>query len=373
MGFCSKNWTAEGELPLNSVAGKTVLVTGGNSGIGFEAAHILAVRGGANVVICSRNLQRVNEAVEKIQLALGQEDASVVKKLGLAVSGGSIKGMQMDLASLDSVKSFAREFLEQHDRLDILIHNAGTMFFPEEENEKKLFKTVDGFERYTQINHLGSFLLTKLVWPLIVKTGNSNGAADPARVVLVASGAQWEAWANGVDFSEDAWKATPEGGKTAEKEYNVYGASKLMNVLFMRKLAQLIDEANSGSDERKEEQGTTPGTKKVNVLSTAMHPGGTLTNLVEHAPALLRRAVGVMAMTPQKGCLGEVRCAVDATVKNGSYYGPKYAMGGYPIDVSESVLHNVRKWAKSQEQMDLLWEKSEEAVLTAGEKFRMVV
>eukprot|EP00392_Amoebophrya_sp_AT5.2_P017440 g17795.t1 len=356
--------------------GKTVLITGGNSGIGFEAAKTLATQAGASVVICSRNMQRVSEAVARIDALLleAKSKTSYDEATGelKPVAAGSIVGMQMDLASLDSVKSFAADFLKRFDRLDVLVHNAGIMFFPEEDNKAKKFRTADGFERYTQVNHLGAFLLTKLLWDLLVKTGDNNldsqdehhNADHAARVVLVSSCAQWSVgWEKGLDFSEEAWtRTTISGGATAE--LNRYGESKLMNVLFMRELARRIDAANAAAEKN---------TTKVNVIATAMHPGLSQTSLFAEAKGgLFTDAWQKTAlMTSEKGSLGMVRCAAGEEIKNGSFYGPEFLLSGHPVDVSESKVQNHLKWAKNEQAMTTLWEKSEQAVLGEGEKFEL--
>lgn len=394
-------WMTADQVPFNSMQGKTVLITGGNSGIGFESAKILAIEAGADVVICGRNQKRVNEAVEKIEALLAECKNSVVHDAQTGktkpTTCGRIQGMHMDLASFASVEKFSAEFLQKFDRLDVLVHNAGMMIFPEEETQAKKFRTQDGFERFTQINHLGSFLLTKLLWPLLVKTGSSpvvssspsgeeedhgvegnstSSSAAAARVVLVSSLAQWGVGRNGVDFSEAAWKKAKVGSGSGTstsapdsdiREYNGYDSSKLMNVLFMRKLAQLIDKANA----EPEAALLNKRSKRVNVIATAMHPGGTFTNLARHGPALLEKSLEKTFMPAEQGCLGEVLCSADGNVKNGSYYGPDFWLVGYPVDVSGSKMHNVAGWAKDQESMDTLWARSEEAVLGAGEKFEI--
>ena len=180
--------------------GRTVLITGGNTGLGLETAVALA-REGAPVVITSRDAQKGEVAQAEIRERSGSDAVEVV---------------ELDLASLASVREFAPRFAESHDHLDVLVNNAGVMLGSRRE-------TVDGYEMTFQVNHLGPFLLTNLLRDLLV-------AGDEARVVNVASAAHSSA-RRGLDFDDLQAKGRYRG-------FSVYGKSKLANILFTRELAR---------------------------------------------------------------------------------------------------------------------------------------
>lgn len=181
--------------------GKTVLVTGGNTGIGLETAAALAAMG-ADVVITSRDERRGQEAVTEI-----------VRRL----PGARVEAMGLDLARLADVRRFATDFERQHPKLDVLVNNAGLM-----QSTRTL--TEDGYETTFQVNHLGPFLLTHLLLDAL-------RAAAPARIVNVASTAHR---GSRLDL-DDLQNARGFRGM------NAYGKSKLCNILFTRELARRLE------------------------------------------------------------------------------------------------------------------------------------
>jgi NAD(P)-dependent dehydrogenase (short-subunit alcohol dehydrogenase family) len=200
----------------SDMSGKTVVVTGGNSGIGLETAVALGLMG-ARVIITGRNRQRGEAAVEKISARIGAH--------------GSVELAIFDLADLSSVRAGAKELLERCPKLDVLINNAGLIL-------SKRTETVDGYESTFAINHLGPFLLTTLLLPCLIESA-------PARVVNVASTAH-SAARKGIPFDDLASRASYGGMR-------VYGESKLANILFTIELAR-----------RTEGQGVT---------ANSLHPG----------------------------------------------------------------------------------------------------
>jgi len=184
------------------MGGKVVLITGGNAGIGKETAIGLA-KLGATVVITSRNAERGRDALAEIKQRSGSDRVDV---------------MQLDLASLASVRSFADAFLARYDRLDVLVENAGLVLGSRNVTE-------DGFETTFQVNHLGHFLLTELLRDRLV-------ASAPSRVVVVASDAHKSA-RRGLDFDDLQ--------SSRYRSFNVYAKSKLANILFTRELARRLD------------------------------------------------------------------------------------------------------------------------------------
>jgi NAD(P)-dependent dehydrogenase (short-subunit alcohol dehydrogenase family) len=192
---------------MNELDGKVVVVTGGNSGIGKEAAIGIA-RAGAQVVVAARNPVKAAAAVAEIEQA--------------ADAKGRVETMPLDLASLASVRSFAETFTARHDRLDVLLNNAGLVL-------RSRVVTGDGHETQFQVNHLGHFLLTDLLHDTLVRSA-------PARVINVSSHAH-RMVRGGLDFDDLEWERRRYRG------FNVYSATKLMNVLYTRELARRNDAA----------------------------------------------------------------------------------------------------------------------------------
>jgi NAD(P)-dependent dehydrogenase (short-subunit alcohol dehydrogenase family) len=180
--------------------GRTVLITGGNTGIGKETAVELAAAG-ARVVFTARDAAKGAAARDEIRARSGNESVDVVA---------------LDLARLASVRELVADFAGRHDHLDALVNNAGVMLGSRRETE-------DGYEMTFQVNHLGPFLLTTSLRDLLV-------AGDHARVVNVASAAHATA-RSGLDF--DDLQATRH-----YRGYAAYTRSKLANILFTRELAR---------------------------------------------------------------------------------------------------------------------------------------
>ena len=185
-----------------TMTGKTVLITGCNTGIGKETAKDLSKRG-AKVVMACRNLELAEKAAQEVKSVGGQGQVSVMK---------------LDLASLDSIRAFAKEYNETEDRLDVLINNAGVMWLPEKTH------TSDGFETTIGVNHLGHFLLTNLLLEKL-------RASKPSRIVNVSSRAHIRGKMDLTDlnYATKPWDAM-----------GAYSQSKLANVLFSRQLAKLL-------------------------------------------------------------------------------------------------------------------------------------
>lgn len=204
------------------IDGKTVIITGANTGIGKQTAIDLACRG-AKVIIACRNELKALESLKDIK----NESKSNI-----------VYFKQLDLASLASIRSFADEVLSEEKRIDILVNNAGVMFTP-------YSLTEDGFEMQFGVNHLGHFLLTMLLLDSIKSTPNS-------RIVMVSSVAHVAGY---LDFSDMMWT----------KKYNwilAYCRSKLANVMFANELARRLESTG------------------VSVYS--LHPGSIQTDLVRH-------------------------------------------------------------------------------------------
>ena len=177
--------------------GRTAVVTGASTGLGLETARALA-SAGAHVVLAVRS---------------DEKGAATIATLQERVPGASLEHGVLDLTSLASIRAFATWFLGGHDRLDLLVNNAGVMFTPFE-------RTADGFELQFGTNHLGHFLLTALLAPALV-------AAAPARVVNLSSGGHR---ASDIQWDDPNYETRPYD------KFESYGQSKTANILFTREL-----------------------------------------------------------------------------------------------------------------------------------------
>lgn len=295
-------WAAA-DMP--DLTGKVIIVTGANSGIGFEAAKEFA-RKRAEVILACRNMEKAQVALDSLQAELPNAKATI---------------MQLDLASQSSVHQFADEFLARYDRLDILVNNAGIMMVP-------YGTTEDGFERQLGTNHLGHFALTGLLIERLLSTPGS-------RVVNVSSGAHRMGTMDFANLNYD--------GGSDYSPTGAYGRSKLANLLFTYELQRRYEAV--GAD----------------AIAVAAHPGVSDTNLGTHlydrwyfkllAPFMERFLQGA-----DMGALPTIRAAVDSDVAGADYYGPDGFMEqrGYPVLVpSNEASHNradaVQLWQISEE------------------------
>jgi len=253
--------------------GRVAVVTGANSGIGLEAARALAHRG-AHVVLACRDLTKAARAREDI-------DGSV--------PGASLGILRLDLADLDSVRRFTEAYVAKHDRLDLLINNAGVMAIPKR-------TTADGFEMQFGTNVLGHFAVTVCLLGLVRETPGS-------RVVWLSSLAHR---GGRIDF-EDLMRERDYG------PWAVYRQSKLADLVLALELQRRLDAA--GSD----------------TLSVAAHPGWTATNLQFKGPQMSGSPVGealargfnaAFAMDTWKGALPTLVAATASGVRPGDYVGP---------------------------------------------------
>lgn len=287
--------------------GRVAIVTGANSGIGFETAKALAQKG-ATVVMACRNQAKGETAAEAIR---SEKPA------------GSVQVMALDLSSLASVRAFAAEFTNKFNRLDLLINNAGVMALP------KRFETADGFEMQFGTNHLGHFALTGLLFDLLAKTPGS-------RIVNVSSGAH--------QAGRMAWDDLQF--KKSYSPFVAYSQSKLANLLFTYELQRRLDRVG------------------VKTLATAAHPGWTATNLQTHSgiAGLLNPLFG---QKPPMGALPTLYAATAPSVVPTGYYGPDGFMGmrGYPRRTESN------RRSHDAEAAQKLWKVSEElTAVSFGEK-----
>lgn len=255
--------------------GRVVIVTGSNTGIGFEAAKMFALRG-ARVTLACRDTRKADDAAQRIR---AEHPAAALEVSAL------------DLADLDAVKAFAQTFAASHDRLDLLINNAGVMVPPAS-------KTKQGFELQFGTNHLGHFALTAALLPRLCRTEGS-------RVVAVSSGVHH---VGRIDFDDLQFE------RRGYNAWAAYSQSKLANLLFVAELQRRLSAAGART------------------VVTAAHPGYTLTDLQRTATAA--RLFGrLVAMRPHEGALPTMRAATDPDARGGDYYGPAhlFEMRGPPV------------------------------------------
>lgn len=288
------NWTSE-NIPDQS--GKVAIVTGASSGIGYEAARIMANKG-ASVIIAVRSLDKGNAAASKIVAQNKDADVTV---------------MLLDLADLASVKAFAGDIKAKQGRLDLLVNNAGVMIPP-------YAQTADGFELQFGTNHLGHFALTAQLYGLLEGT-------DGSRIVNVSSGAHT---AGHLDFDDLTWE------KRRYRAWSAYGDSKIANLYFTYELDRRLKAAGS------------------RVKAIAAHPGWTATDLQRHS-SLINFLNGFFAQSIAMGTLPTLRAAFDPAATGGEYYGPGgfRGMRGYPVEVQSNELSHDAAIA------DRLWQVSE--------------
>ncbi len=276
-----RGWSAA-DVP--SQAGRTAVVTGANSGIGFAAAQVLAGRGGTVVLAC-RDTGRAKEAAARIIAAAPGAVVSVVR---------------LDLASLASVREAAAEIRGRHDRLDLLVNNAGVMIPP-------YGTTADGFELQIGINHLGHFALTGLLLDRLLPVPGS-------RVVTVASLTHRASQINFDDLQS----------QRRYRRQAAYGQSKLANLLFTYELQRRLGAAGARTS------------------ALAAHPGFARTKLNRHGPSWLRLGfslpVPLFSQDAAGGALPTLRAATDPAALGGEYFGPSglFELAGPPHRVASS-------------------------------------
>ncbi|ESS11347.1 MAG: dehydrogenase [uncultured archaeon A07HR60] len=292
----------------------TVVITGANSGLGYEATDAFARRG-ATVVMAVRSRERGRDAAESIRAAAD----------GPAETDMDLDIRICDLADLSSVESFAQGVREEYETVDILCNNAGVMAIPQQE-------TADGFEMQLGVNHFGHFALTAQLFPMI-----RAGERD-SRIITQSSGAHQT---GSMDFSDLNW--TESYGK-----WQAYGRSKLANLLFAYELQRRLDDSGI---ETVRSIGCHPGYADTNLqMRTAEESGNPLVKLG------MRLGNRLLAQSPEMGALPMLYAAT-TDVDGGSYVGPGglFDMRGYPAIVeSNDASHD-------QEDAQTLWARSEEA------------
>jgi NAD(P)-dependent dehydrogenase (short-subunit alcohol dehydrogenase family) len=246
--------------------GRIAIVTGSNTGIGYHTAAVLA-ESGARVVLAVRNLEKGNLALARIVAAYPNADVTL---------------QELDLSSLDSVRTAAAALRSAYPRIDLLINNAGVMWTP-----KQL--TADGFEMQFGTNHLGHFALTGLLLDNLLPVRGSRV------VTLSSTGHRLRA---AIHFDDLQWEHHYD-------RYAAHGQSKLANLLFTYELQDRLARAGAATE------------------ALAAHPGTSRTALTRYLPVWMRLGAAVIPFQPSAmGAVPTLRAATDPAARGGEYYGP---------------------------------------------------
>jgi NAD(P)-dependent dehydrogenase (short-subunit alcohol dehydrogenase family) len=294
----SAKWT---DADVGDQSGRVAIVTGSNSGLGFDTARVLAEHG-ATVVLAVRDTEKGAAAASRIKRTAPDADVTV---------------QPLDLGSLDSVRAAAADVNAAHPRIDLLINNAGVMYTPTRQ------LTADGFEQQFGTNHLGHFALTGLLFDNLTSVPNS-------RIVTVSSvGHRIMAQ---IHFDDLQWERTKYNRVAA------YGQSKLANLLFTYALQRRL------------------AARDAFTIALAAHPGFSDTELMRHLPDFSRPIVSLVAQNAAKGALPTLRAATDPSATGGQYYGPDGlgGAGGHPKVVASS------KQSHDTALQERLWSVSEQ-------------
>lgn len=301
------DWTID---RLEDLTGKRYLITGGNSGIGYEAAAHLR-RANADVFITSRS---------------GEKGAEAAARLSRIESKGAVDVIELDLASLASIGRASDTIRTRADGLDGVINNAGVMQPPQQQ-------TVDGFELQFGTNHLGHFMLNYLLFDLI--------EARAGRIVPVSSIAHLRA--GGINFNDPMFV----------KNYSptrAYAHSKLANLMYGLELGRRLQRSGSS------------------VMAITAHPGYSATNLQTSGPTGVLRifykvVTPLLAQSAADGAVGEVLAVAGAEARNGAYYGPtrrgdtRGPVGDSRIsDVANEADAAARLWTLSEDLLGIKWD-----------------
>ena len=294
------------EFNLNEVPsqkGRIAVVTGANIGLGYETT-LGFIQKGMKVIMASRNLEKAQDAKTRLLEEVPDADLEI---------------MQIDLSSLDSVRTFAKNYLDKYDKLDILVNNAGVMIPP-------YTKTEDGFELQFGVNHLGHFLLTGLLFETIVKTPNS-------RIVSLSSNAH-----KGGKLNFDDLQSEKKYAKMA-----AYNQSKLACLMFAYELDRRLRKAQKST------------------LSVAAHPGASDTNLGQYIPQYFAKILKpllylTILQSAKAGTEPTLYAALGESVEGGDYFGPS----GFAELKGRAKKVSSTKRSHNKENAAKLWAVSEE-------------
>jgi protochlorophyllide reductase len=293
----TSHWTTN-DIP--DLVGRTALVTGANSGLGLEVTRVLAANG-AKVLMACRNLDKAEQAAASVRADNPR---------------GIVEVRQLDLASIASIDACAESIRASEARLNLLINNAGLMAVDQA-------KTEDGFEMQFGVNHLGHFILTGALMPLLLATPES-------RIVSMSSMGHR---AGRMKFDDLMYE------RHGYRRWPAYFQSKLANLLFTAELHRRLGPTSS-------------------TVALTAHPGGSRTDLGTEGSGLtnwaMRTAVPLVLQSAHRGALPMVRAATDPEAMGGEFYGPRRVVRGRPVKETPS------RRARNADDALRLWELSEE-------------
>jgi protochlorophyllide reductase len=288
------------ERDMPSQEGRTVLITGSNAGLGLATAKAFAKKG-ARILMACRNASKAEAAAQEVR--------------SWSPEGRGVEVLSLDLASLASVAACAKQILDQEERLDLLINNAGLMAIDEA-------KTEDGFEMQIGVNHLGHFALDAQLLPLVLATPGSRVLSmssvghRPGKVVT-----------DDLNFERRRYSRWP-----------AYFQSKLANLLFSLELQRRLSAAGQST------------------IALTAHPGGSHTDLGTEGSGLLNKAMAPimhLGLPPGTGVLPMLRAATDPSAGGAEFYGPRlFQFGG-------AVKEKPSRRARDAENAERLWAASE--------------
>jgi NAD(P)-dependent dehydrogenase (short-subunit alcohol dehydrogenase family) len=295
-------WTPA-DIP--ELTGRTAVVTGGNGGLGLVCAHELAAKG-AHVVLAARDQDKARTAEKQIHARNGRASTEIVP---------------LDLGSLASVQAAAQQISSAHERIDILMNNAGVMAMPER-------RTEDGFEMQFGVDHLGHFALTAHLLPALLR-------AERARVVTVTSTGRF------LGRSVNPRNPHLDG---RYRPWRAYAQAKSANFYFALGLQQKFERAGVAAQSLVAH----PGISDTDLQAKAVREGGGGWGAAI-SEVMARRA----GMSPAEGARPQLRAATDPNARGGELYAPRYVSNGPPV--RRPI---VRRW-DLQRHIDVLWEVSE--------------
>ncbi|KAG5421509.1 hypothetical protein I9W82_000600 [Candida metapsilosis] len=304
-GFCpGKPKFTEKDYP--SLEGKVVIVTGGNTGVGYETVKSLAGSTKARIYIFSRNEEKTLEAIAKLKQEVAKEYDVVDREIGF---------IQVDLSDLTTIKPAVEKFLKQEDRVDIIINNAGVMMPP------RGSKTKQGYELQIGTNALGHHLLQRLLDPIFIKTSKTN-PPGLSRIVWVSSTGHISAPRGGIFWDDIGFEKVPKFSTSTKLQ--LYAQSKAANLIQARTWSRKHDYPN--------------------VISSSVCPGYLSTELQRHATSMEQYFYKFVLHPQRFGAYTELYAAFSPGVKDGDYS----ISFGTPAKGREDLL--------SDEVGDKLWE-----------------